>query len=760
MIKGRLFADLSIARKLTLVTVMSSSIVLLLAIGFAMAMEWHGFHRQFEHELELFGAVIGENCAAALTFNDPKAAEETLRSLRVHPHITRAEVFTASQTLFAAYGFPRPKGVEPVFPDSLASTTIRDAVHEMEVFVPIRLADQVIGVVVLNGSMEALIARQGALIQMGLLIFLASVILAFLLSSYVSKLISAPLLQLAETARAVSQTKNYALRGPDPGTQEEIGSLTRCFNDMLDQIQSEILRREQAEREQARLATAIDQSAETVIVTDPAGVIQYVNPAFERNSGYSRSEIIGQNVFALKSGEQPPEFHQQLFQTLREGRSWQGHFVNKRKDGSIYEEDATISPVRTPSGELTNYVSVQRDVTREMMLKQQLLQAQKLEALGTLAGGVAHDFNNILGAILGFADLARSDLPVGHPAGESLQEIIYGARRAQELVRQILAFSRKLEQSRQPMDLVKVVRNAIKFIRPSLPASIEIKTRFEPDVAPVLIDVTQINQILLNLASNAAHAMENRQGTLEIRVFEDVLEPRRIEQLVGCKPGPHVVMAVSDTGSGIAPEVLPHLFEPFFTTKSVGKGTGLGLSVVHGIVKEHGGDISVQSKIGQGTTMFVYFPKYMEPLPSETPEGQWTLTGKTDLFKGKLLAVDDEPALVLYAKRVLEMVGFQVIGVSDAREALKFFQEEPGEFVLVLTDLTMPGMTGLEMAQAMRQTRPDLPIILWTGYSDKCNLENSKASAETLGVDELLSKPVSIEQLIRAVKNTLTRRKS
>ncbi|HNV69861.1 MAG TPA: PAS domain S-box protein, partial [Candidatus Ozemobacteraceae bacterium] len=653
----RMFADLPVSRKLTFVTVMSSALVLLLAIGFAMAMEWHGFHLQFERELELFGAVIGENCVAALTFNDPRAAEDTLKSLRVHPQITRVEVYTASQTLFASFGFPRPKGSELLIPPLLASTVIRVSPHEMEVLVPIRLADQYMGTVVLNGSLDALIARQKALLHMGLLIFCASVALAFLLSAYVSHLISSPLLQLAETARAVSQTRNYGLRGPDPGTREEIGTLAGCFNQMLDQIQSEIQKRELAEREQARLATAIDQSAETIIVTDPAGIIQYVNPAFERISGYARHEVIGQNVFILRSGEQTPEFYQDLWAVLHEGRSWQGHFINRRKDGTTYEEDVTISPVRSAQGEVTNYVSVHRDVTREIALKQQLLQAQKLEALGTLAGGVAHDFNNILGAILGFADLARSDLPPKHIATESLQEIIFGARRAQELVRQILAFSRKLEQSRQPMDLVRVVRNAIKFIRPSLPASIEIRTLFEPEIAPVLIDVTQINQILLNLASNASHAMENQKGTLEIRVFEEVLDASRSEQLPGCKHGPHIVMAVSDTGSGIRPEVLPHLFEPFFTTKSVGKGTGLGLSVVHGIVKEHGGDLRVQSKVGQGTTMFVYFPRYLDELPVETPEGEWTLAGKSDLFKGKVLAVDDEPALVLYAKRVLEMVG-------------------------------------------------------------------------------------------------------
>lgn len=363
-----------------------------------------------------------------------------------------------------------------------------------------------------------------------------------------------------------------------------------------------LLQRRREAAANTRLATAIEQAAEAVVITNTNGEIVYANPAFEKTTGYTRAEALGQNARLLKSGVQDEAFYQQLWATLQRGEVWTGHFTNRRKDGTLFEEEATISPIRDEAGAIINYVAAKRDVTREMQLESQIRQAQKMEAVGTLAGGIAHDFNNMLGAIFGYAHLLQQDA-VGNPmAQESVAEILKAATRAKELVQQILTFSRRRDTSRQVVGLEPILREAAKFLRASLPAQISIHTQFSPDAPPILADPTQLYQVTMNLATNALHAMEGRAGQLTLALA--LLQPDEtfLETHPQLSARPYARLTVTDTGRGMDARTLDRIFEPFFTTKPVGKGTGLGLSVVHGIVESHQGIITVESHPDQGTT--------------------------------------------------------------------------------------------------------------------------------------------------------------
>ncbi len=510
----------------------------------------------------------------------------------------------------------------------------------------------------------------------------------------------------------------------------------------------DVTKQKLAEAEQFLLATAVEQATELVVVTDTEGAIQYVNPSFEKTTGYGRSEAVGENPRILKSGRHTDDHYERLWKTISRGETWKGRFINQKKDGALYEEEATITPIRNSQGEIVNYVAVKRDVTQEVKLEEQLRQSQKSQAIGTLAGGIAHDFNNILSAIIGYTELSITDLPPQSYITDNLEEVLKAGRRAKDLVSQILTYTRHSENEKAPLQLSAIVRETIKLIRPSLPATIEIRQKIRSD-GVVVADATQIHQLIMNLCTNAYQAMREQGGLLEVFLDEVQLDAHAAETFPNLKPGAFLKLTVRDTGVGMDRQTKERIFDPYFTTKKKGEGTGLGLAVAQGIVRSHAGAITVTSEIGKGSEFQVLLPLVGEQVTG-AEKTLAAVMGGTE----RILFVDDEEQLTHMAGQMLGKLGYQVTTSVNSIEALKLFEEKPNEFDLIITDMTMPSMTGVEMAKKMMTVRPDIPIILCTGYSELI----SKSRSEELGIKSFLLKPLSRLDLSSAIRKSLDER--
>jgi PAS domain S-box-containing protein len=511
----------------------------------------------------------------------------------------------------------------------------------------------------------------------------------------------------------------------------------------------DITEHKRLESERELLITAIEQTPVAIALTDPEGSFQYVNPAFETITGFSGVEVIGQNPRILKSGRQNQAFYADLWKTITDGRVWKGRLTNKLKDGSLYVEDAIISPVVDGNGRVINFVSIKRDITAELDMDNKLRQAQKMEAIGTLAGGIAHDFNNILGAIIGYAEMIRDDALAVSASVQDINQVLKAGHRAKALVKQILAFGRQGEPELIAVQPATVINEAVKLLRASIPATIAIQQDIDPEAGAILADPTQIHQIMMNLCTNAFHAMEILGGTLSIGLHKKIVSPEDLDGNPHLPPGNYLQLSIGDSGEGIAPEILDKIFDPFFTTKEVGKGTGMGLSTVHGIVHSYGGTISCNSRLGEGSVFHITLPTVEQHTVQESKSPQPSPFGTEHI-----LLVDDEEILLEMGKMMLERLGYRVTTRMSSLEALTTFQNEPKKFDLVLCDQTMPAMTGTDLSRRLLQIRPDIPIILCTGYSSLI----SETKAKALGIKGFTLKPLTktdIAVLIRQVLGKL-----
>ncbi len=520
---------------------------------------------------------------------------------------------------------------------------------------------------------------------------------------------------------------------------EEI-SLARSVADQV----AGALARAQLSKEHRWLSAAIEQAAESVVITNTGGTILYVNPAFERLTGYSYAEVVGQNLPIFQDSEQQdPAFYQKMWTTISTGQVWHERFANKKKDGTVYMADTTITPLRDERGTIINYVSVQRDVTRELQLEQQYRQAQRMEAVGRLAAGIAHDFNNLLTAINGFADLLKVELSSDDPLQELVDKILRSGRRAADLVRQLLAFSRKQVITPRLLDLNVVVTDMNKMLRRIIGEHIELEIVLTPDLWSVKADPAQMEQVIVNLAVNARDAMPDG-GRLTIKTANVILGTDHLD----AQPGQYVLLTVSDTGIGMSEDIQARLFEPFFTTKEQGKGTGLGLATIFGIVKQSEGHISVDSKPGQGATFKVYLPRVAEATAPKTEPG---LTSSLPQGTETILLVEDESAVRELAARVLQQQGYTVLEAANGQEALRLTQAHNQEIHLLLTDVIMPHMDGKLLADRLKGIHPQIKVLFMSGYTGDTISHHGVLDSGVM----FIQKPFSPATLARKVRDVL-----
>jgi PAS domain S-box-containing protein len=487
------------------------------------------------------------------------------------------------------------------------------------------------------------------------------------------------------------------------------------------------------------------------------GVFKYVNQASADISGYSIEEMTNWKPGEFAKLIHPDDREFVMDQALKKQKGeqnvvphYQFRLITKSGETKWLEVYSRTIRYKGQIADLATLIDIteQKQAEEEKAkLKAQLLQSQKMESIGTLTGGIAHDFNNILGIILGNTEMAMDDLPKWHPAKFNLNEIRIASLRARDVVKQLLSFSRKTDLKQKPIKLVQIVEDALKFLRSSIATSIEIRQNITNDINDIILaDSTQINQVMINLFTNAAHAMKDTGGVITIGMENIYLDQVSAANYPDLPPRSYVKLTVSDTGTGIDPEIKDRIFDPYFTTKEIGKGTGIGLSVVHGIVKSHKGAISVDSKQGKGTTLSILFPVAEEAAVIETEPADKFPTGNE-----RILIVDDEESMVDIGRKRLERLGYQVEARTNPIEALELFRADPNQFDLVITDMTMPHITGDKLVKEILKIRPDIPTILCTGFSEKIDEEKAKE----IGIRQYIEKPFDKGKLSRLVRKVL-----
>jgi len=523
---------------------------------------------------------------------------------------------------------------------------------------------------------------------------------------------------------------------------DETGAIVQIVEQLRD-----ITKSHQQQVELRRLASAIDQAGEAIMITAANGRIVYVNPAFEALTGLPAVQALDQHHRIIEMAD--PAAGLAFQSSLDNGSSWQGRVAIRRPDATEPQVQVSVSPVVSDDGTTINCVTVMRDLTAEIRMEEKLSQAQKMEAIGTLAGGIAHDFNNILFPLVGFAEMLKEDIPGDSPLQDNIDTILTAALRARDLVKQILTFSRQSNQERSAVRLQSILKEVLKLARASLPSNITIQQDISPSCPMVIADPTQVHQVAMNLITNAYHAMEETGGQLVVSLHQEKVTPAS-DRSTMLQPGLYACVRVSDTGQGIDGKILDRIFEPYFTTKKDGKGTGLGLSVIHGIVTGYGGQINVDSRPGQGTTFKVYLPCQVAVKPKTETQDEGPIIGGDE----RVLLVDDEHPVVAMVSRMLAQLGYQVTTRTSSIEALEIFRARPEQFDVVITDMTMPNMTGDKLAAAIKRIRSDLPVIICTGFSEHMDEEKAKA----MGLDGFVCKPILRRQLSAMIRRLLDSR--
>ncbi|MFC1523412.1 PAS domain S-box protein [Thermodesulfobacteriota bacterium] len=572
-----------------------------------------------------------------------------------------------------------------------------------------------------------------------------------------------PIKQVIATGQEMSVTHtHYDAEGRDVfvevsaapifGENGEVTQIIEACRDITERLQAENMLKKSESRYQDLYDNAPDMFASVDVKSER--IIQ-CNQTLARQIGYRKEEIIDQHITFLYHPDCEEE-RKKLFQEfLSSGTVLDAELQLQRKDGTKLEVSLNVSAVRDENGEIVHSRTVWRDITgykriaeERESLRTRLLQSQKMEAIGTLAGGIAHDFNNILTPILGYTEIVLKNLPVGSSNWLDLQEVDKASLRAKELVQQILAFSRQTRQERKPVQVHLIVKEALKLLRSSLPTSIEIIQRIDTHCDYVVANPTQIHQIVMNLCTNAYHAMRKKGGVLDVSMTSCVISPDNMKAAgLDIPPGPYLKLQVSDTGCGMDKITQERIFEPYFTTKEKGEGTGLGLAVVHSFIEDHDGYITFSSTLGEGTIFRIYLPRIdTDAIPHETFDAEAPPRGSE-----RILLVDDEKVIVAMEQNILENLGYSVTSFVRSADAFQRFMEHPEDFDLVLTDMYMPKMTGVDLARRILAVRSDLPIVICTGHSEQID----EVKAKALGFRAFLKKPFGSNVLAKVIRMVL-----
>lgn len=507
-----------------------------------------------------------------------------------------------------------------------------------------------------------------------------------------------------------------------------------------------VTERKRAEESLRKLNNAIDQAGDMVVITDSNGTIEYVNSALNDITGYSKDEVLGKNPRIWSSEKHDKAFFTELWQTILSGKIWHKRIINKNKNGQLITLEQNISPIMDDHRKITHYVSIMRDITKELLMEEKLQQAMKLEALGTMVGGIAHDFNNILTSIIGFSELTLQDRELKSQNRDYVNVALKNAYRAKDIVSQLLVFARKTNTDKSPVNIAEIVGESLKMLRSFLPTTILIEEDIGPGPYLISANTTQLEQVIMNLAINAGHAMPDG-GTLSLKLKNANYDKQEI--MAGkILSGPYVLLSIEDTGLGMNNQTKSRIFDPFFTTKEEGKGTGLGLSTTYSIIKQHKGDITVESEEGKGTTFTIFLPAIGPTTKVFSEKIEYTLTSCGD---ESILFIDDEESIIALAKKSLESLGYSVKCFNKSLEALKVFRHRPEDFDLVITDQIMPYMTGEKLAKELLKIRKDIPIIISSGHSENINEEK----ASKMGIKAFIMKPYGIESLANTVADVL-----
>jgi len=523
-------------------------------------------------------------------------------------------------------------------------------------------------------------------------------------------------------------------------------SLTRNVQYAIDLYCKE-RQRQRAEDMLRKVSRAVEHSADLVMITDRAGVIEYVNPSFESLTGYSRKEAIGRTPRILKSGQQPPALYQELWETVLAGEVFRGILVNRKKNGELFYAEKTITPLRDTAGKITHFISNDRDITERRRLEAQLHSSQRMDAVGKLAGGVAHDFNNLLMVISANAEMTLEALALEHPFRKHVLEIQSASRRAAELTRQLLAFGRKQVQALQLLDLNHVIQEINKMLPRLIGEDIELKFFPGDQLGMVKADPVQLEQIVMNLAANARDAMP-RGGKLTMETSAVHLDETYLRRHSMVPEGDYVLLSVSDTGDGISPQHINHIFEPFYSTKSEGQGTGLGLATVYGIVKQSGGYVWVYSEPKLGTTFKIYLPRLnAKGAPFPPPAPLVSIPGGSET----ILLVEDEAAVRSSTRDFLRGIGYIVLEAGNGQEALELARNYPNSIHLLMSDVVMPGISGSQLASALVAERPDTKVFFVSGYAESTILRHGDVDVS----NRFLQKPYSLKTMAHKLREVL-----